>query len=274
MRPAISSIGPEIFLSQGARLIAFTGAGGKTSLIRCLATHLETHLQRVITTTTTKIFPVPGAHTVLQDDAPDFAGRIRHALSSSLHIVVARRFDLASGKLIGLDKDTVTALHEAKLEATILVEADGAARKPLKAPASHEPVIPQGTDFCVGVMGLDAVSCRLVESNVHRHEIFSRITGLAPSHFVSPSHMTRLALAPDGLFKGCPVQCNRFVFLNKIDIPGGYGMAEEFSDMLTQNVQAADFQWVAGSTRFQRFTRIVRKTRKAWFLTCNELVCS
>ena len=38
----------------------------------------------------------------------------------------------------------------------LLVEADGAKRKPLKVPAEHEPVIPEDTDMVIGIAGASA----------------------------------------------------------------------------------------------------------------------
>lgn len=229
------------------RLIALTGAGGKTSLMRWIAEHCRARHKSVAMTTTTKIFPFPGVPTVLEDEGPDFTGRIRHAVKRSPCVCLARRFDEPSGKLMGLDKEVVTALHASRLVDTLIVEADGAARKPLKAPNGHEPVIPRGTELCIGVMGLDAAYRPLTEANVHRHAIFSRLTHLAPGEKVTPAHMVRLAVDPGGLFKGCPPDCDLRVFLNKSDIPGGAQLVEAFHNALLADRAAASFKWFAGS---------------------------
>jgi probable selenium-dependent hydroxylase accessory protein YqeC len=255
---------PELLVSSGHRLIAFTGAGGKTSLIRWLASHFQLKSQRVIITTTTKIFPFPGEKVLLQDDGPDFMGRIRHAFGQSSCITLARKFDPVSGKLIGLDKETVTLLHKAGMADMILVEADGAARKPLKAPAEHEPVIPAGTDLCIAVMGLDAAYRPLIESRVHRHQKFSRITGLTVGGDVTPVHMTRIAMASQGLFKGCSPECELRVFLNKTDIPGGLALVDEFQYTLSTIEQPGNIGWFAGSIRNQYMIRMKSYTSTVW----------
>lgn len=60
-------------------------------------------------------------------------------------------------KLDGVSPRMLAVLSAALPAALFLVEADGAARKPLKAPAAHEPVLPEPLDCCVAVVGLDSV---------------------------------------------------------------------------------------------------------------------
>ena len=59
----------------------------------------------------------------------------------------------------------------------ILVEADGAKRKPIKAPADYEPVIPSSTTLVIGVIGLDALGKAIDEETIHRCELFCSLTG-------------------------------------------------------------------------------------------------
>ncbi len=242
--------------SPDHRLITIIGAGGKTSLVGWLAQQKQLTQQQVIITTTTKIFPLQNVYTVLQEEDPDFLNRVCHALNNHSCIVVAHRFDAKTGKLIGLSTNAITLLHESGMADTIFVEADGAAHKPLKAPAIHEPVIPLASDICIGVMGLDAVYRPLTEANVHRHEIFSKIAGLAPGELITPAHMVRVATAPNGLFKGSPPDSELAVLLNKSDIPGGSDLIDEFKSILSHEKQSQHFKWFAGSVRQQRIKRI------------------
>ena len=229
------------------RLITVIGAGGKTSLLNWLSMQMHPLARRVILTSTTKIFPLQGVCTILNDGKPGFIERIKQALARHQRIVVAQRLDTASGKLIGLSPALVTQLHEHHVADAILVEADGAARKPLKAPALHEPVIPLKSDICIGVMGLDAAYRPLTEANVHRHEIFARITKLTPGELVTPKHMVGIAMAPNGLFKGSPADSDLAVVLNKSDIPGGNKKIAQFESILQQEPRARNYSWFAGS---------------------------
>ncbi len=235
-------------ISNNHTLITLTGAGGKTSLMRWLAMFSRAEGKRVITTTTTKILPPPRGHIVLQNDGPNFEERVQSALQLFSEITVAQDFDISTGKLLGLSRKLVSILHNSEMADLILVEADGAARKPLKAPADHEPIIPEETDLCIGIMGLDAVYRTLHEANVHRSEIFSKITGAKKGYGVTPRHLITLAESKKGLFKGCTEACNKIAFLNKTDSPGGKELVSEFSRLLTPE-KIKKIKWVAGSAR-------------------------
>jgi len=256
MRRTASLSGLAELTSPEHRLITVIGAGGKTSLVGWLAEQKQMSDQRVIITTTTKIFPPRDVCIVLQDNGPDFFGRLYRALCKHGCVTAARRYDEKSGKLIGLDCYTVTLMHDSGMADAIIVEADGAAHKSLKAPAAHEPVIPLASDICIGIMGLDAIQRPLNEANVHRHEIFSKITRLAPGAPITPKHMVRIATAPNGLFKGTPPDSKMAILLNKSDIPGGLGSLEEFTAILNKGDQSMNFKWYAGSIRQRRIVRI------------------
>lgn len=239
---------PHALISDEHRLIALTGAGGKTSLMCWLSMFFKAEGKRVITTTTTKILPPPRGHVVLQNDGPDFTERVQSALQLFPSVTVAHDLDTASGKLLGLSRETISTLHNTEMADLILVEADGAARKPLKAPAKHEPVIPKETTLCIGVMGIDAVYRTMSEACVHRSKIFAKITGTDTGSVITPRHLITLAKSANGLFKGCPENCQKISFLNKTDSPGGEELVSEFNRLLTAE-RTEEIEWVAGSVR-------------------------
>lgn len=218
--------------------------------------------KRVITTTSTKIFPPASGKIILQKKCSSFHDEIAAALTTDSSITVAQQYDNVSGKLIGLDTETLSALHRAGVADTIFVEGDGAARKPLKAPAQHEPVIPLETDLCIGVMGLDAAYRPLCGSITHRHEIFSRITGLSQGDFITPEHMIALAESKHGLFKNCPRTCKRKVFLNKVDISSGNDIAAYFTAALLKHQNDIDIDWFATSTKSKQIFTVSSSIKK------------
>lgn len=233
-------------LLEAYRLVAFTGSGGKTSLIQWAASIAQTKKRRTIITTTTKILPLPGECILAEDDEAGFLSRIQEKLKACSTVIVASRFDQITGKLIGMHPQTVSKLHHAGLADLILVEADGAARKPLKAPNATEPVIPPETDLCIAVMGLDATYEPLCEATVHRSDIFSFITGRSKGMAIQPEDMYRIATAPDGLFKGCPSSTDLVVFLNKADRPNFDVLVNQFSTLLEREMPFKG-RWFAGS---------------------------
>lgn len=139
-------------------MTALVGAGGKTTLMYALARRMADAGRRVVCTTTTKIFPPEnGLPVVLLEGAADPVAAVHDALFAAPCVVAAGRPLPDVRKLDGVSPRMLAVLSAALPAALFLVEADGAARKPLKAPAAHEPVLPEPLDCCVAVVGLDSV---------------------------------------------------------------------------------------------------------------------
>lgn len=126
-------------------------------------------------------------------------------------------------KLRGLSPETICRLKQflekEKLSrrAVLLVEADGAARHPLKAHAAHEPQIPSCADLVVAVMGLDALGKPLA-TVVHRPELAAERLGVTLYAPVTPRMAATLLLHEEGPFRGTPSSARRIVLLNKTDV--------------------------------------------------------
>lgn len=114
------------------RMVALVGAGGKTSTLYALARQAADSGRTVVVTTTTHILRHPGLPLV-EEPTPE---RLRAALEE--HGVVTVGTVFRGDKLSGAG--TPEELRRAA--DVVLVEADGAKRLPLKAPAEYEPVIP------------------------------------------------------------------------------------------------------------------------------------
>jgi len=99
----------------------------------------------------------------------------------------------------------------------ILVEGDGSRQRPIKAPANHEPVIPEGTTKAVGVIGLDALGQKINGAYVHRPDVLCKLTDMLMGAMIDEEVLARLISAPTGLFKSVPAGCERYLLLNKID---------------------------------------------------------
>ena len=210
-----------------ARLISLVGAGGKTSLMFALAREFAGSGERVLVTTTTKIasseadgpWPSFGAST-----AAGIVGQAGAAASP----VIAYHHELAgAGRLQGFDPAIVDELARDGTFARILVEADGSARRPLKAPASHEPVVPPATDAFIAVAGLNGLGRPLHEDNLFRPEIWQRITNDSAGDPITAGAVAEAYLHPDGLAKGCPPEAVKILFLNRADNPGRIAAAEQ-----------------------------------------------
>ncbi len=165
---------------------AVIGAGGKTTLLYTLGRELaEGHT--VLLCTTTKIFPFPDlpcARTAAELDA----------LRRSHRLLCAGTEIPGTGKLTA--PETPMAALAERFD-YVLVEADGAARRPLKAHAPHEPVVPAQAGRVVLVAGGSGLG-RPVREAVHRPEIFCHLTGCAPEEPVTAAALGE-AIRREGL---------------------------------------------------------------------------
>lgn len=101
---------------------------------------------------------------------------------------------------------------------SLIVEADGARSHPVKAPAEHEPVIPDWVDTVVVVVGLSAIGKPLTSEWVHRAEIYAQLTHLHPGDPISLESVIAMLVSPLGGLKGIPSGACRIVFLNQADL--------------------------------------------------------
>ncbi|MBE0577080.1 MAG: putative selenium-dependent hydroxylase accessory protein YqeC [Desulfuromonadales bacterium] len=219
-------------------VLSLTGGGGKTSLMFHLARLLAETGKTVLTTTTTKIFTpaTSQSETVLvAADPKEILLRAAPFLERTGHVTaVAARLDVA-GKLKGFAPEAMRLFEDSGLFDWILVEADGSARRPLKAPAEHEPVIPANTSVLIAVAGLEVLGRPLTEDLVFRAELAGELMGMAEQEIITECALARLFAHPSGLFKGAPHQAARFIFLNKADNPERCEGGERIAALLQKN---------------------------------------
>ena len=202
----------------GGGVISLVGAGGKTSLLFRLAAELsETH-GRVLTTTTTKMMNPEISecpHVILTEDFGELIQKSEAIFKTSSHVYgAAGRMDKPPHKVIGYAPEILDGLDRSGCFKWILSEADGAARRHLKAPAAHEPVVCRSSKWVIAVAGLDVIGQPLGVEWVYRDQEYSRVSGLKPGEPVTPFSVANAALHPDGFFKGAPENAKKILFLN------------------------------------------------------------
>ena len=205
----------------GPGIVCLTGGGGKTTLLLALGLALAKAGQSVLCTTSTKMYrpePIHALPLVLESDPASLA------LPPAGAVFAARP---ASGgrdpaKVHGYSAAEIDALQGRAFASWILVEADGAAGKPLKAPAEHEPVLPGGTAVVLGLIGLSCFLPSFRPDPVFRPERFSSLTGNAPGEAVTPEAVAMLATHPRGIFQHSPKTAKRLLFCNQADLPGAF----------------------------------------------------
>jgi probable selenium-dependent hydroxylase accessory protein YqeC len=187
-------------------LITIVGAGGKTTVMYTLASELAQRGIRVITTTTTHIFfPKPGETDTLIVAAGTaiLLQKVRAAWQYQHRITVAGTV-LRTDKLAGLQPEQPYELLMKSGADVVIVEADGARHRMIKAPAEHEPVIPLQTNAALLMMSAEAINQPLSAEIAHRPERVAMVTGINLGDILSPAVIARLITSEQGALKHIP----------------------------------------------------------------------
>ncbi|MEA3507237.1 MAG: selenium cofactor biosynthesis protein YqeC [Elusimicrobiota bacterium] len=196
-------------------IISIVGAGGKTTVLRRLAKELDHINKKVILTTTTHLelldFPLIRYSKEL---TPELITRIEQAVQKSPPLVVKRK--VKGNKLKGLSLEQIAALNKEVAFDYMLIEADGANHKSLKAPHRWEPRVPPCTSHYIVVVGYDILGKKLNAENVHRPQLVARATKRKLGEKIRAEDILLLLRHPDGLLKRRPSATRTTVILNKV----------------------------------------------------------
>lgn len=197
--------------------VAFVGAGGKTSALFLLARQFE---KPVLVTTSTHFavdqLSKADKHLVIQKPAEIEAVKVADLSSVTVFTGAAK-----DDRVMGLDAASLQVLSEfaRRHELPLLIEADGARRLPLKAPAAHEPAVPDFVDTVVIIAGLSALGKPLSGEFVHRHEEFAKLSGLEIGAPITSDAIAKVLSQPQGGLKNIPAGASRIALLNQVDTP-------------------------------------------------------
>ncbi len=192
-------------LQIGRGITALVGGGGKTTLMYTLAEELKSR-GKVIICTSTKIKLPEQYPTLFGASADD----ILAAFQTQDVLCVAEK--TAEEKLCApvLPFDALAQLAD-----YVIVEADGAKRLPLKAHAPHEPVIPEGTQRVVMVVGIDGIGKPIIDT-CHRPALYAQLALAAERDTVTPEMAARVVNA-EGF--------GDRVYINKVEDAAAYDAA-------------------------------------------------
>ena len=190
-------------------LVAFVGAGGKSTLMLALGGELGEQGRRVVITTTTRM----GADQV---DPPvvDSIQSVEANLERRPGPVFVVRPG-SDGKVVGPAPNEVNELFRASTADYVLVEADGANGKSLKAPADFEPVIPSAATVVVAVAGIDAIGDTITAA-CHRPERVAELLDRPVTHRLQMADLAQVLTSARGGLKDVPASARVVVALTKV----------------------------------------------------------
>jgi probable selenium-dependent hydroxylase accessory protein YqeC len=199
-------------LSADANLVCVVGAGGKKTTLYALADRLD----RAVVTATVRI-PIFDNHVAAVRITRDPVGALRSADADEttwpLGLVPERERD---DRYLGYDRETVTAIR-ATHDGTVLVKADGARTRLLKAPNEREPQVPATADTVIPVASARVVGKPLAADHVHRPERVAELTGLALGDPIGPEDVAAVLASRVGGRKRVPPTATVVPLVNMVD---------------------------------------------------------
>jgi molybdenum cofactor cytidylyltransferase len=245
----------RVFRLKPNSRIAFVGSGGKTSAMFQLA---RAHDGLVLLTTTTHLavnqLELADSYHMIQN-AQDLP-RSRSELEGKVVLLVGPSSE--DGRVGGLEEtvlDKLRGLAE-QWDCPLLIEADGARKLPLKAPAAHEPAVP---GFCTGVVvsvGLNGLGKPLGETWVHRPERFAELSGTALGEKINSEALIKVITSPAGGLKDLPERSWKLLLINQIDTFPNWRSIKDHLPALLSGFHAVVFATLEGELVLEVHERI------------------
>lgn len=179
-------------------VVSFVGAGGKKSTMFRIA---AAHTGRVGITATAHIefFPKSLDATCYIGDEETLLDTIRNDTNS--RVIAFAKPSERFGRRAGIDTSSVSVFQKTGRFDLMLIKADGARGRFIKAPAEHEPIISRYTDTVVPILSAKVMGEPLTNQIAHRVDEISRLTDLKPEQVFTPIHLARLLASEEGALK-------------------------------------------------------------------------
>lgn len=210
-------------------IVAFIGSGGKTKAMFHVARQMKS---RVIVTATSHMgawqIPLADRHIIARDTG------VLDGLEQTSAPVTLVTGEIDGDRTMPVQEDILARLKSfcVKQNAALLVEADGARQKPLKAWAEHEPPVPKFAEIVVQVVGMNGIGKPLSEEAVHRAEIFATRSLLNLGQIIDREALVRTLLHPDNPWDRYPPDARRVIMLNQADTTEQQAMARGMTPAL------------------------------------------
>ncbi|AZH24477.1 selenium cofactor biosynthesis protein YqeC [Haloplanus aerogenes] len=196
-------------LSADVPLVCVVGAGGKKTTLYALANQLD----RAVVTATVRI-PIFDEQVAAVRVTRDPVGALRDNDDWPLGLVPEQERD---DRYLGYDRETVTAIRATPGHGPVLVKADGARTRLLKAPDEREPQIPATADTVIPIASARVVGEPLDDDHVHRPERVAELTGLDLGDPIRPEDVATVLASRQGGRKRVPPSATVVPLINMVD---------------------------------------------------------
>ncbi len=216
----------DLLQPRDGDVVSVIGAGGKHTLMYRLSDELVAAGRQVVLTSTTNLHrnvQRTDVATVVADECDDWPGALAAMIGQDSRAVLVAS-NLGTNMHRGFEPQTVEKIRDAVPRAVVVVKADGARKRLLKAPGEDEPVYPPGGNLCVLVLSLDAIGKPLDPAHVHRIE---RVRALTDGEQISAQTLIDVIGGHFGYARRFPSPSRRILYLSCCNSPEAERHARE-----------------------------------------------
>lgn len=212
-------------------LVAVVGAGGKKSTIYQLAGRLD----RAVVTASVRI-PIFDDEVPQVEVTDDPLAAVAANDEWPFGVVPERERE---DRYLGYDPSKVADLADANVDA-VLVKADGARSRLLKAPDDREPQIPRNADTVLPVASARVVGKVLDDTHVHRPERVADVAGIEVGDELTAGDVAAVLASERGGLKDVPRDARVIPVVNMVDDESFRQAAREIADEILGRTTAVD----------------------------------
>ena len=217
-------------LDARSGVVCTVGAGGKKTTLYALAERTANGDERRPVVTATVRIPIFDSHVdrvVVTDDPVSALQRNADAPDGGAVGLVPERE--RTDRYRGYDPAVVDRLAADRGVDPVLVKADGARTRLLKAPADREPQIPESSDTVIPVVSARVVGKPLSTDYVHRPERVADLTGRRLDEPIRADDVAQVLASERGGLKGVPADATVVPLVNMIDDDSLRAVGEEIA---------------------------------------------
>lgn len=230
-------------LSAERGVICLVGAGGKKTTMYALA---AMHPGRVALSSTSHMY----VYDESQVDAVVRTGDLAPADVSGARVVAFAGLTDTAERVGGLSHQALDDIWRSGEFDALVIKADGARARWIKAPADYEPIIPPFADTVIPVVSAGVIGRRLDSGIAHRPELAARVMETTLDRPLEPRHLARLLSSESGSLKGIG-DAEVVPLINMVDDQASHQLARNCAELA-----------LAMTNRFSRVVLATMKSRR------------
>lgn len=182
-------------------ITSIVGAGGKSTILRKIVEYGLFSNHSMMVSTTTKML-----ESQVEQWKPYIGTSFEKALEYLQNAIWRGNCGgwfsgIFEGKVHGVEPTQLDMISQLHPNWHIVVEADGAKAKWIKAPKVTEPVIPKNTSTTIGVINLQALGSLIDDEFVYNKNSLIKIVKSSEGDVLTPKMLARLVVDLHGLFQ-------------------------------------------------------------------------